>query len=299
MSWGVVAVAGATVVSGAMGANAAKKAGKASGKGADAAAQVQWDMYDQSRQDQMPWLGTGTNALKQLAALNGVQFSANADGNRYSDSQLVKQTGDSLQMDADLYSSDPVYRRAWDRAAAMHQEQFGKGYNNKSNPDQLAQTIRQLMAQDPEYVQQEQTGSGGSAAPDYSAFYNSPDYKFAFEEGNRATNAGLAARGLSNSGRAMKELTRYGQGMASQQLNTYRNALAAMAGVGQTAASNIGSMGANAANQVGNAVQNSADARASGYLGQGNAWGQAIQSGVGMGAYGYGQGWWGNKGGTA
>lgn len=297
MPWGVAAAA---VVGAGASIYSSKKAAKASEKGADAAAQVQWDMYDQSRQDQAPWLGTGANALKQLAALNGVQYSASTDGSRYSDSQLVKQTGDSLEMDADLYASDPVYQRAWDRAAAIHQQQFGKGYRYDSNPDQLAQTIRQLMTQDPEYAQQSQSGgSGGASSPDYSAFYESPDYQFAFQEGNRATNAGLAARGLSNSGRAMKELTRYGQGMASQQLNTYRNALAAMAGVGQSAASNLGSMGANTANQVGGAMQNSADARASGYLATGNTINNTLGQAASLGAYGYGQGWWGNKGGTA
>ena len=101
---------------------------------------------------------------------------------------------------------------------------------------------------------------------DYSVFTNSPDYKFAFDEGTRAVNAGLAARGLGNSGRAMKELTRYGQGVASQQLSNYVNRLAAMAGVGQAATVQTGQLGANAAANAGQSIQAAGDARASGYM---------------------------------
>lgn len=113
-----------------------------------------------------------------------------------------------------------------------------------------------------------QVADAGQA--DYSAFMDSPDYKFAFDEGMRAVNAGLAARGLSNSGRAMKELTRYGQGAASQQLGNYVNRLAAMAGVGQTATTNTGQLGASAAAQAGQSIQAAGDARASGYLARAN-----------------------------
>lgn len=70
---------------------------------------------------------------------------------------------------------------------------------------------------------------------DYSAFTNSPDYQFAFDQGQRAVNQSLSGRGLSNSGAAMKELQQYGSGVASQNLNNFKNQLMQLVGVGHNA----------------------------------------------------------------
>ena len=47
----------------------AKKGAKAQAGAAENATQVEWDMYNQSREDQMPWLNQGKNSLQQLAGL--------------------------------------------------------------------------------------------------------------------------------------------------------------------------------------------------------------------------------------
>ena len=52
MSAVYTAITVGSVISGKIGADGAKDAAKASAKGADAASQVQWDMYNQSRKDQ-------------------------------------------------------------------------------------------------------------------------------------------------------------------------------------------------------------------------------------------------------
>ena len=46
---------------------------------------------------------------------------------------------------------------------------------------------------------------------------NTGAYKFAFQQGNEAVNRNLAARGLLKSGNRLAELTKFGQGLASQQ----------------------------------------------------------------------------------
>ncbi len=112
------------------------------------------------------------------------------------------------------------------------------------------------------------------SGPDASAFFESPDYNFAYDQGMRAVEQSLAKRGLggpNDSGAAMKELTRFGQGLASQQFNNYRNSLASLAGIGQTATSQLGAMGANVAANVGAGQRAAGDARASSYLNQGQA----------------------------
>lgn len=47
----------------------AKKGAKAQSRAAENATQVEWDMYQQSRTDQMPWLDQGKTSLAQLAGL--------------------------------------------------------------------------------------------------------------------------------------------------------------------------------------------------------------------------------------
>lgn len=92
------------------------------------------------------------------------------------------------------------------------------------------------------------------------AFKNSPDYQFAFGEGERALEFSNAAKGQLNSGNNMRDLVSYGQGMATQNFGNYANRLMQLAGIGQNAASNQG-------NQIGNAGQ----AQASGIVGSANA----------------------------
>lgn len=54
-------------------------------------------------------------------------------------------------------------------------------------------------------------------------------YKFAFNQGQQALERSAAARGMLNSGNVLAELTRYGQGAASQQYNTEADRLAKLA----------------------------------------------------------------------
>lgn len=252
MSWVAAAVVGGAVIGGVASNQSAKKAANASQSGAETSASTQLQMYDRSRADLMPWMGTGVNALKKLAALNGVDYSsstanAGATSRENFDQDAYLAAHPELRNPAVWSTNDKDYYDHWVASQAN-----GGGF-------------------DFPYINPPSDGTASSGQPDYSAFYESPDYKFALEQGLRATNSGLAARGLSNSGRAMKELTRFGQGLASQQLNTYRNSLAALAGVGQTATTNTAQLGGATAANVGSAYQNAADARASGYIASGNA----------------------------
>lgn len=111
---------------------------------------------------------------------------------------------------------------------------------------------------------------------DFSAFTQSPDYQFALDEGFKAMDRSAAARGRLYSGGYGQDLTKYGQGLATQNYGNYYNRLAAMAGVGQTTASGLGQLGANYANSMGTALQNNASNRASSYMNQANAWNNGL-----------------------
>lgn len=151
------------------------------------------------------------------------------------------------------------------------------------------------------------------AGGDFSSFYNSPDYNFRRSEGMRDIGSSFAARGGAFGGNALRALTEFNQNMARGEFGDFYNRLASRAGVGQTAAGNLGALGANSAGNIGSILTNTgttignnmiagANARASGinqasqgasnafgYF-MGNNWGRrpAYTGGTGMGL-GYGE----------
>lgn len=117
---------------------------------------------------------------------------------------------------------------------------------------------------------------------DFSAFTQSPDYQFALDEGFKAMDRSAASRGRLYSGGYGQDLTKYGQGLATQNYGNYYNRLAALANVGQTTASGLGGLGANYANSMGTALQNNASNRASSYMNQANAWNNGLTQVAGI-----------------
>ena len=104
---------------------------------------------------------------------------------------------------------------------------------------------------------------------DFSKFYASPDYNWTLNEGMKGLDRSAAARGRLYSGGYGEDLTRYAQGAASTQYNNYYSKMAELAGVGQRTTENLGNLGQNYANAFGRSQQNIGDARASGYLANG------------------------------
>lgn len=106
---------------------------------------------------------------------------------------------------------------------------------------------------------------------DTSGFDNSPDYKFALQQGTSQLDRGATARGNLWGGGADADRIALGQGLATQYANNYWNKLAGMAGQGQSSATTLGGLGANMANNIGNAYTNAGQARASSYAAGANA----------------------------
>lgn len=124
-------------------------------------------------------------------------------------------------------------------------------------------------------------------------FQTSPGYQFAMDEGRRAIDASASARGMLNSGARLRELTRFGQGMANQEFGNYQNRLAALAGIGQTATGQGAQLGAQTAQGVAQTQMAGGQAQAQGITGGVNAALAGINQGVGL----YGMmnpGGWGN-----
>jgi len=84
------------------------------------------------------------------------------------------------------------------------------------------------------------------------ALINTPGYQWELTQGQKALNAGLAARGGMGSGKAATEAIKWGQGLASQGYGNALQRAANLSGVGQNTAVGMANQGANYANQVGN-----------------------------------------------
>lgn len=128
-------------------------------------------------------------------------------------------------------------------------------------------------------------GTSSGAAPNYSAFMNSPDYQFALQQGTQNLDASAAAKGRLYSGGYGQDLTKFAQGLATQNLQNYENRLQGIAGMGQNAAAMQGSFGAQYGMQNSMNLMNGANAAANGIMG--NA---AAQNGMynALGYYGQG-----------
>lgn len=128
----------------------------------------------------------------------------------------------------------------------------------------------------------------GDKPKGYQGFEATPGYDFRLQQGMDAVQGSAAASGGLFSGRSMKALNDYGQGMASQEYGNYLNRLGGMVDSGQGAAGLQATAGANFATGASNALASGGNARAAGYMGTANA----VQGGIGnaLSAYGYMQG---------
>lgn len=124
---------------------------------------------------------------------------------------------------------------------------------------------------------------------DYRQLEQDPGYQFRQQQGENALSRAMAARGMLNSGAAMKEAARFNQGLASDEFTNAYNRLAGLAGTGKTAAGNLASLGSQYMQSAGNNAGQMANARASAYAGRAQAQQNAladIMGMVGSGAFG-------------
>jgi hypothetical protein len=131
--------------------------------------------------------------------------------------------------------------------------------------------------------------ASGSASPQsannaFDTFRNSTNYQFRLGEGMRALNQGYAAKGMLESGSALRGITDYAQNFASNELGNYMNILAQQQQMGLGAGSALAGVGQNMVGQVSANNNNSAAAQGNAALIAGQAQGQmysSIANGIG------------------
>lgn len=116
--------------------------------------------------------------------------------------------------------------------------------------------------------------------PDYSSFYNSPDYAFAQQQGEQGIERGANARGMNLSGGTLRDLSSFNSGLATQQYGNYYNRLMGLSQLGQASAAGSAASGTTAAGQIGNTIQGIGQSQASGIVGGANAITGSLNSGT-------------------
>jgi len=306
MTWVAVAVVGGAVVGGVAAnmaadtqAGAAESAAASSAASAANATQLQGKIYDQNRADQQPWRQGGQSALQKL--LGGMGIDVPVDGG--STPLTRQQVYDKLIPDYQTTTGEgQSLERYWDENTGSYNYRLvGVPAGKVTDTNALNAAVDKEYARLNSGQMRARDSDFGTLTQDFSmAEYEAdPGYAFRVAEGQKALERSAAARGGLYSGRAAKDLTRFGQDSGSQEYqnayNRYQsnqtnqfNRLASLAGVGQTANNALATAGTNYANSVGNigmtnaanqenAAMAAANANASGYTGMANSLGSAAQ----------------------
>lgn len=277
-----------------IGAKANKKAAKTQADASNYAADLQQQQYEQTREDQMPFLDTGyraTNRLNELLGL-GPKFdtsfqnfdaakylAANPDAKAWLDTKLgpasIRVFGKNIPTKNNPFNQSAeqlAYEHYTDDAARHGQPRTGDFFIDQTTPSDYGSLMRDFSAAD---------------------FNTDPGYQFRQQQGQQGMERSASARGGLLSGSAVKDAMRFNQGLASDEYtNAYNrfqtnranklNPLQALMGSGQTATNQLTNASQNYANNAGEMALQGANARASGYMANARLYGNALNS---IGAY--------------
>lgn len=269
--WGAVAIGGSAILNYMGSQNAAS----AQRDAANQASGTQMAQYNQTRQDQLPWMNRGNAAGNQLAYLLGLpgygpsQMTSVGSGTLMPDGTIQAEGREPIQRGPGMLSIEDWIRDPQSAVNNYAQDAWsGLGTNG----------LNANMAINPDM------GGYGSLTRRFGLgdFQVDPGYQFRMSEGQKALERSAAAKGMSLSGAQLKALTGYNQNFASNEYsNAYNrynndqtnlfNRLSAVAGTGQQANQFIGQLGANTANQVGQNQLAAGNAAAAGWIGGTNA----------------------------
>lgn len=141
---------------------------------------------------------------------------------------------------------------------------------------------------------------GAQAQQDaFGRFQESPEIAFQRQQGEQAAQRSAAAGGQLASGRTLADLTKFGQGVASQSYGDYYGRLNDLYKTSLGTAGNLAGIYSNAGNNLAN-LQMQGGQQSAQYAGQaGGVFGDLLSQGAALAAYAYGGGKVGTPGGSA
>lgn len=133
-------------------------------------------------------------------------------------------------------------------------------------------------------------GLGGRQAQQdaFGEFQESPEIQFQREQGEQAAQRAAAAGGRLASGRTLADLSKFGQGLASQSYGDYYNRIRDLYGTSLGTANNLAGVYGNSGNNLAN-LQMQGGQQVAEYAGQrGGVLGDLLSQGAALAAYAYG-----------
>lgn len=312
------AIVGAAAIGAIASSRAASKQSKAIQQATEASVEEQRRQFDLSREDLAPYRAVGVPALGRLAGIYGIEQAPSSPetgtvgpggepGTDPADTSgtLSPQAQQQIEYARNLLAAQGIVANTPAEVLAAAASNSGV-YISPTIAEEIRQGGTLAPSGDGSQMASSQpalsfldTGTDPILASReitdrlLSDFEESPDYRFRQEEGEGALQRQAAARGLSLSGGALKDVGRFASNLAAGEFNTfanrrigsfdsYVNRLAALAGIGQTATNTGATIGANTAANIGNTIQqggtNAGTAAASGYAGVANAVNSGLQN---------------------
>lgn len=303
------AVAGASIGGGLDASRAADKAADTQVDAANQEIAYARETRDLARSDQAPYISAGHTALQALMDMTGLSAPRGTAVNPN------RQPPQAQPVNAKDYLSGLGRNGVQARYAGGNIIEGNHYRVNEVGPENVYSGGTYTRDRGPKMLSPNASGYVKPNAPETGPngypvenpggveggynFRTDPGYKFRFSEGMRALDRGAAAAGGLLSGGYGRRAIRYGQDYASQEYTNVYNRIANIAGLGQVSGAGNAQIGTAISGQVGGALSNAGAARASGYVGQSNAWQNALGqvaklpwgstgSGSGVDPYGYG-----------
>lgn len=141
---------------------------------------------------------------------------------------------------------------------------------------------------------------GGDPAKSDAAlatFRSSSGYKDLIEQGLKSVNSSAYAKGMGDSGAAMKALQTRGAGIADQSLTGYLGQLTDVANRGGQARGLVAGVGTNSTNSINQSLQGAADGSGNAAIIANNGLTKGVQGVLNAGAYAFGSSYGGTPGG--
>lgn len=217
------------------------------------------------------------NISNQLKGGNLIRELQNAGIARYSGDVVQNPTLGDLQR---VYNEN---RQAYDKIANLVNEQNTNPWGQRDiermdYENKMAAYNQQMDQYNMAKEMYDKYQQQGPMTPEQvqAALANTPGYQFQMNQGVDAIQRSASAKGLLGSGRLLQSLVDYSSGLANQTYGQHLSRLAALAGAGQQAATDVAGMGQNYAGQVAGLAGNLGDTLGNGRLAAGNAMAQAI-----------------------
>ncbi len=259
-----IALAGASLASGVMGANAAKKGAAAQSKAAKDATALQSKIYEETKQNYSPYLTAGNDAMAAYLYEIGLGPRPMMGAVAPAIETFIEpgKSGTALNLPGGI--GNPISIGG------------GKDVTKYRVNGQVFGTLEEAQ----KYANANRTGG-----TEYQGYSVSPMAKYLMEQGVDSIQGSAAAGGGLFSGATLKALEDNRRTVIGADTADYFAKLFGLTNMGMAAAGNQAGAGSSYANNVGNLQMQAGAAKAAGYAGQAQAIGNTIGDMAGI--YGY------------